>query len=1601
MATTSNELKILVTLVDQTKESSAAILKSLADIKTGVDSLSESKGVEKVAEGLKKTGEEIKKSGEHAEKTEKGIHKLVETMNHLADSVKLVTGGFLAWEAIQMVKEVLDVAARTETLGIVLRVVGNNAGYSAGELQKVDKQVQELGITAEASRQSLTQLIQSGVSLNLAKPLARASQDLAVITGVNSSETFKRLITNIEQLDTLGLRFMGIMIDRESVFARAAAETGKAITETSKKQIFANAVLEEAAKLNGVYLASMNSVGKLLTSFPRFVEEFKDALGSLGQGAYFELVNATKKVIEATTELLKSFKEVEPNVEVFGEGAEGASKHVTGLSAVLRTLGNVISGVIHWLTEHKLVLEVLGETIKNVVIALGLYYTALAGSAVIGVVLTAIGSVVTALTAMEFTMVGVRTTAATMWAAIGGPAALPILLLGLLAVELSKFLNTAKETKPITDQDHAVDEYLKTVDKLNLALGKSEEAQKRLTTARFKDALATGAEKDRTKKELDEAQKAALATDKAVEKILKEREERVVDIDATGKLTDANEKRVTDANKVTDAIGDARVKASNFEKNLREATKSVGEDINLFRTGVSQKLQEELNAVDTMIEALSNKTVDSVNGIQSSLRALERASKEVKTPEEFSKFLVVRERFREEAKKFGVDVTAELDALDEQIRTDLNTKLAMVAAGGEAAFRNKFQSARRMAQLITEIAESDRQRQKQISDANLAQDKFRYDQGLILTREYFNKRIEAVRQDAELERQVNEKKIQALVVEANFEPNDKERIKILTQIAQARDKGYQAQIAALRQIGELEIQEFQRREQLELQANRARVQFNQSIGQSEFAAKQEAAVNLREQLKQYNAVKGSALAIFLEEKNNLELQQKLLQIAFDRKKAQLDLTRAFIDLSDAQSRSAEGDGALTSLETQTALNANIRDRINLLKEELVATEAQRDGLKALGDEPGANRLNQHMVELVTQMHTLRQSIATVGDQWRKTFTDSIADNLTALLGRTKSFKQAFLDIFKDLNNAILKTVTKDLAERFVKVVNETVGDKKSGGLFGKLGELITGQNQSKNELGSKETNPLWVQIANPTKEPEQSVNTTNRQDLQLTLDKLNAAILKLATTAENLNQLILTQQKKSTEPANSLNKGEELIDEKGKPLLPGSSELLKRGDLGSTPDAQAATVMARLMARGFTLEQAAGITANLQRESGFDAHIFGDKGTSFGIAQFRGDRLDNLKEFAGTNNLKEITFDKQLDFISYELKTSEAKAKEMLDKAKTPAEAGIAFSKGFERPYDPTGAEAAARGALAEKIAAQYQTKFGIPKGNAADPVYVKWAEEVMKPGSQLDPALSQKDKIPGTKASDYLKPGEGQRQPDGSFVGTVPQQRYPFDEKPMDGKPIEDALTKAARVAEPHVTSAIVQGVEKAEGPFAGLLTKFLLMAISNASASSGSGGSSSGWIGSLVNFFKGGSSNTGFGTGSQYGNQDYGLNFAEGGLVSGPGTGTSDSIAANLSDGEYVMTAEKTARFLPMLEAMRSGSLDNLFSNLFGSLAIHVPRTPHFASGGLVDTSVMNQPRAVPASPIVINVYTPDANSFRKSKAQIMAELGVATATSVRRNR
>lgn len=103
--------------------------------------------------------------------------------------------------------------------------------------------------------------------------------------------------------------------------------------------------------------------------------------------------------------------------------------------------------------------------------------------------------------------------------------------------------------------------------------------------------------------------------------------------------------------------------------------------------------------------------------------------------------------------------------------------------------------------------------------------------------------------------------------------------------------------------------------------------------------------------------------------------------------------------------------------------------------------------------------------------------------------------------------------------------------------------------------------------------------------------------------------------------------------------------------------------------------------QGYSPQASAGIVGNLIYESGLNTSAEGDigykGGSSFGIAQFRGQRLVNLKKRYGNNW---TDFNNQLDYIKHELATTHSKADAILRGTVDVYEAGQAFSDLFEIP---------------------------------------------------------------------------------------------------------------------------------------------------------------------------------------------------------------------------------------------------------------------------------------------------------------------------------
>ncbi|MEN6629817.1 MAG: phage tail tip lysozyme [Sulfuricella sp.] len=118
---------------------------------------------------------------------------------------------------------------------------------------------------------------------------------------------------------------------------------------------------------------------------------------------------------------------------------------------------------------------------------------------------------------------------------------------------------------------------------------------------------------------------------------------------------------------------------------------------------------------------------------------------------------------------------------------------------------------------------------------------------------------------------------------------------------------------------------------------------------------------------------------------------------------------------------------------------------------------------------------------------------------------------------------------------------------------------------------------------------------------------------------------------------------------------------------------------------------------GWSHEQAAGILANLNAESGMNPGAVGDNGKAYGIAQWHPDRQAAFAKWSG-KDIRKSTLEEQLAFMNYELtQGAEQKAGALLRATKNAQAAGEVMSRHYERPL-AADAEASKRGAAAVQI---------------------------------------------------------------------------------------------------------------------------------------------------------------------------------------------------------------------------------------------------------------------------------------------------------------
>ena len=120
---------------------------------------------------------------------------------------------------------------------------------------------------------------------------------------------------------------------------------------------------------------------------------------------------------------------------------------------------------------------------------------------------------------------------------------------------------------------------------------------------------------------------------------------------------------------------------------------------------------------------------------------------------------------------------------------------------------------------------------------------------------------------------------------------------------------------------------------------------------------------------------------------------------------------------------------------------------------------------------------------------------------------------------------------------------------------------------------------------------------------------------------------------------------------------------------------------------KASQVMDFFVSKGYSVDEAKAIAANLQGESSFDEKAVGDGGKAYGLAQWHPDRQAQFRKLFN-KDIRAATFQEQLEFVDWELRNTHRKALREMRKARTLGDKTGAFTRHYEIPADIAGASA-------------------------------------------------------------------------------------------------------------------------------------------------------------------------------------------------------------------------------------------------------------------------------------------------------------------------
>lgn len=256
----------------------------------------------------------------------------------------------VAVSAVSFAKDIITnsvmAGAELERLAKVSVFLGERLGYSESFVNKLSTAIEKSGITGQEARNAIIQLENAHVNLAKASELSAAAQNMAVVSGRGSSETYGMMIRAITTLNPMMIRSAGFTFTMEKVLSDYERTTGKTTATMGmheKQGLLVNAMLLEAADKQGLYNEALKTSAKQLTSADRAWTQVSEQIGTA-------ILPITDALTESWYRLATSVRDSAMNsqgavkglITSVSEGVVSVIKSTTDISADLVDKGKAV-----------------------------------------------------------------------------------------------------------------------------------------------------------------------------------------------------------------------------------------------------------------------------------------------------------------------------------------------------------------------------------------------------------------------------------------------------------------------------------------------------------------------------------------------------------------------------------------------------------------------------------------------------------------------------------------------------------------------------------------------------------------------------------------------------------------------------------------------------------------------------------------------------------------------------------------------------------------------------------------------------------------------------------------------------------------------------------------------------------------------------------------------------------------------------------------------------------------------------------------------------------------------------------------------------------